>query len=257
MAGSSLKKAYDRWQGDRSRVAPPRRPSAPVRTPSPLESDAPLGALLGIPPEVVEEYATLAHGVEAALAGSSRKSIIVGSPTKETGVSTVAIGLAATLASNSAAPVLLVDGNLRRPSLHTKFQIERRPGLTDLVRGRVRDHQVRVETGVPHLSVIPCGGEEQSPQSFFKAPEFTRQLNEWCAAYTYVIIDSAPFGQLSDPITLAQAGAGVVLVVQAGRTAREVATEAVETLHGHGVNILGAVLNRRRFYIPEWIYKRV
>jgi capsular exopolysaccharide synthesis family protein len=213
--------------------------------------------LLGLSPEIVEEFATLANRVELALTGASRRAVLVGSPVRNSGVSTVAVGLAATLATTSKGRMLLVDANLRQPSLHGKFNLAAEPGLTDLVHGRASEEAVIRSTAVPRLDLIVAGSAEGSPHSFFQSPAFRDHLARWTTDYNYVILDSAPFGAVAEPLTLAQNASGVVLVVEAARTAREVAAELVDKLRESGVRVLGAVLNKRKFYIPEWIYRRV
>jgi capsular exopolysaccharide synthesis family protein len=244
---SVLKKAYDRWQSGKA-------PDEPRDVDA---EETPLSALLGLAPEVVEEFATLANRVELALAGAHRRTILVGSPVRRTGASTVAIGLAATLATNSGARTLLVDANLRQPSLHEKFNLERSPGLSETVRGRAPASGPVHRTAVQRLELVTAGAPVENPQGFFQAASFAEQLERWSAEYTYVILDSAPFGGFSEPMNLAQLASGVVLVVEAARTSREVAGGLVDSLRDGGVRVLGAVLNKRKFYIPEWIYRRV
>jgi capsular exopolysaccharide synthesis family protein len=244
---SALKKAYDRWQSGKA----PAVPSGETA------DDTPLGVLLGLTPEVVEEFATLANRVELALTGSTRRAVLVGSPVRKTGASTVAVGLAATLATNSKATTLLVDANLRQPSLHEKFNLEREAGLTDLVHGRASEGAVVRRTAVPRLSIVTAGSPEESPQGFFQSTSFREHLERWTSEYSYVILDTAPFGAVSEPMSLAQLSSGVVLVVEAAKTAREVAAGLVDSLRDGGVRVLGAVLNKRKFNIPEWIYRRV
>jgi capsular exopolysaccharide synthesis family protein len=247
LESSVLKKAYDRWSAGRTPPVP--RAERAERTP--------LGELLGLRPDVVEEFATLGNRVDLALSGASRRSVLVGGPVRRTGASTVAIGLAATLATTSQASTLLVDANLRHPGLHEKFGIERHPGLTDLVRGEVTGAQAIRQTAVPGMHLLTSGSPEEGPQGFFRSAEFREHLDRWTGEYAYVIIDSAPFGAVAEPMSLAQSVSGVVLVVEAARTAREVAAGLVDTMRESGVRVLGAVLNKRKFYIPEWIYRRV
>jgi capsular exopolysaccharide synthesis family protein len=248
MSSSVLKKAYERWQT----TGGPRGGD-----PRPIADDHELGSLLGIPAAAVEDYATLASRIELLFANEARGTLVVGGAGRATGVTTVAVGLAATLAVTARAPVLLVDGNLRQPSLHTKFHVQRAPGLTDVIRDGVGMSHVAHATAVPRLTLLTAGTEVKSPLSFYQLPAFREQLHAWTRDHTYVVFDSAPFGPVADPISLAQAVSGAVLVVEAGRTVREVAAETTEEMRRAGIRVLGAVLNRRRFYVPDWIYRRV
>jgi Mrp family chromosome partitioning ATPase len=247
MSSSVLKKAYERWQT----TGGPRGGD-----PRPQADDFELGSLLGIPPAAVEDYATLASRIELVLANEVRRTVVVGGAGRGSGATTVAVGLAAALAVTVRAPVLLVDGNLRGPALHTKFHVERAPGLTEVVRDGAGIAHVAHATAVPRLTLLTAGSEVKSPQSFFQLPAFREQLHAWTRDYTYVVFDSAPFGP-ADPLSLGQAVSGAVLVLEAARTVREVAAETAEEMRRAGIRVLGAVLNRRRFYVPDWIYRRV
>ena len=248
MSSSVLKKAYERWQT----TGGPKGGD-----PRPMADDYELGSLLGVPPAAVEDYAALASRIELLLSNEVRGTIVVGGAGRAAGATTVAVGLAAALAVTVRAPGLLVDGNLRQPSLHTKFHVERAPGLTEVVRDGVGLGHVAHATAVPRLTLLTSGSEVKSPQSFYQLPAFREQLAAWTRDHTYVIFDSAAFGPVADSISLAQAVTGAVMVVEAGRTVREVAAETAEEMRRAGIRVLGAVLNRRRFYVPDWIYRRV
>jgi capsular exopolysaccharide synthesis family protein len=253
MSSSVLKKAYERWQT----TGGPRGGDPRGGDPRPVSDDHELGSLLGIPAAAVEDYATLAGRIELVLANEVRRTMVVGGTGRGTGATTVAVGLAAALAVTTRSPVLLVDGNLRTPALHIKFHVERAPGLTEVVRDGAGIAHVAHATAVPRLTLLTAGGEVRSPQSFFQLPAFREQLQAWTRDHAYVVIDSAPFGPVADPLTLAQATSGAVMVVEAGRTVREVAAETSEEMRRAGIRVLGAVLNRRRFYVPDWIYRRI
>jgi capsular exopolysaccharide synthesis family protein len=248
MSSSVLKKAYERQTSGGPRGGNP---------PQPLADDYELGSLLGIPAAAVEDYATLASRVDLVLANEVRRTVVVGGAGRGSGATTVAVGLAAALAVSVRVPVLLVDGNLRWPSLHTKFHVERAPGLTEVVRDGAGIAHVAHATAVPRLTLLTAGSEVRSPQSFFQLPAFREQLHAWTRGYTYIVFDSSPFGPVADPISLGQAVSGAVMVVEAARTVREVAAETAEEMRRAGIRVLGAVLNRRRFYLPDWIYRRI
>jgi capsular exopolysaccharide synthesis family protein len=248
MSSSVLKKAYERWQT----TGGPRG-----NDPRPLADDHELGSLLGIPAAAVEDYAALASRIELTLTNEVRRTIVVGGAGRGNGATTVAVGLSAALAVTMRAPVLLVDGNLRHPTLHTKFHVQRAPGLTEVIRDGAGLVHVAHATAVPRLTLLTAGSEVKSPQSFYQLPAFREQLSSWTRDHAYIIFDSAPFGPVADPLSLGQAVSGAVLVVEAARTVREVAAETAEEMRRAGIRVLGAVLNRRRFYVPDWIYRRV
>ncbi len=248
MSSTVLRKAYERWHGA-GQVPPSDRFYQ--------AEEVELGGLLGIPLEAVEDYASVASRIELVMANEMRRTVVIAGTGRRAGASTIAIGISSILATTGRSPVLLVDANLRNPILHRKFKVPREPGLTDLVRGGAKPGEVVHATAVPNLGLVTVGSETKVPQAFFQQPTFRECLESWASDYTYVILDSAPFGAVADPTNLARMASGVVLVVEAGRTVREVAAETTDDLRRAGIRVFGAVLNRRRFYVPDWIYRRI
>jgi Mrp family chromosome partitioning ATPase len=129
--------------------------------------------------------------------------------------------------------------------------------LTDLVHGRAGDADVARGTVIPQLRIVTAGTETATPQGLFQLPAFRDCIQRWTSDNAYVVFDSAPFGAVAESLSLALVTSGVVLVVEAARTARDSASELIDDLRDSGVRMLGAVLNKRKLYVPEWIYRRV
>jgi capsular exopolysaccharide synthesis family protein len=190
-------------------------------------------------------------------AAEAIKSILVTGAAHGSGVSTTAVSLATDLAKDSRHKVLLADANLRTPGLHDVFKIEFTDGVYDLL-NKENGHSLKFrKVGPGNLFLLPSGVNRTMENGYFESPRFDEFLQSSRKSYDYVILDSAPITGLPDSQAICARVDGVILVIEAGITRRQVALRAKRELEDAGGRLLGVVLNRRKYYIPKWIYRRV
>ena len=162
-----------------------------------------------------------------------------------------------TLASQVKGSVCVVDANMRTPFLHEYFRRDKLCGLSDamLQSGPVRNFAHQVNGG--NLWVITCGSKTTDPHTLLSSDRLQLRLTELRAEFDYVLVDGPPVNLCADATVLGKLADGVVLVVQANSTRREAARKAKEGLEGAKVRLLGAVLNKRTFPIPEALYRKI
>jgi capsular exopolysaccharide synthesis family protein len=204
-----------------------------------------------------EHYQTLKANLFTLYADKTIRTIIFCSTDHGEGATTTATNFAATLATDPQSKVLIVDANLRTPGLHDMCQIDYTPGLADYVGNGKNLVFPFLWKGWTNLYVLPCGSHHSGPVSLFEAKRFSEFLQEMREQFDYVILDGPPLPRFSEIRVICAKVDGVVLVVKAGQTRREVALRAKKEVEDAGGKILGVVINRRKFYIPEWIYKRL
>jgi Mrp family chromosome partitioning ATPase len=171
------------------------------------------------------------------------------------GVSTVAANLAASLSEHSNGAVLLVDANMRSPSVHRIFRTKQSPGLADVLSC---DHEGNGDELIIHrtadLSFVTAGNA-RGPLPEAVIPErFGRFVCTARQDYRFTVVDMPALEEDGSPVQLAGACDGVILVVEAERLRWEVIAQAKQHLQEWNVNVLGVLLNKRRFPVPEWIY---
>ena len=204
-----------------------------------------------------EHYHTLKANLFTLHADKTIRTIIFCSTDHGEGCTTTATNFAATLAGDPQSKVLIVDANLRTPGLHDMCQIDYTPGFSDYVANGKTPVVPFLWKGWANLYVLPCGSHHSGPVSLFETKRFSEFLQEMCEQFDYVILDGPPLPRFSEIRVICAKVDGVVLVVKAGKTKREVALRAKKELEDAGGKILGVVINRRKFYIPEWLYKRL
>lgn len=161
------------------------------------------------------------------------------------------------LAEQVPGRVCAIDANLRSPSLHEHFSAEMRAGFAEAVKdpAPVRDF-VRA-TYSSHLWLMTSGTVGKEPNGALNPDRLRARFSELRAEFDYVVLDTPPMSVYPDAVLLGRLTDGVILVVESNSTRRESARVAKESLEAARVPILGAVLNRRTYPIPEALYKRL
>ncbi len=176
------------------------------------------------------------------------------------GTSTLALRFARELALADPRPVLLVDGDLARGlgTLSSVLQAaDTTPGLRDLLAGTGELPRLVLGTEQLNLHFLPCGCTDLPNLELVRSDRVEDALREMTRHYAFVVIDGGASLAAPEAALLASPTAGVVLVVRASRTRREVVHRAVEALNRARCRILGVVLNDRRYPIPGFIYRRI
>jgi capsular exopolysaccharide synthesis family protein len=187
---------------------------------------------------VAEAYRTLAANLQ--FAGSDVQTVGITSPGAGEGKSTTIANLGIALAENGRR-VVLVDADLRRPSLHDLFGLPNREGLANLL---VSEHATLPlqETGTPGLRLLASGPLPPNPLEVLGSRRLEHVLSQVRAQADVVLVDTPPAAVLADAALLAPRLDGVLLVVSAGHTRRDLAKRAKEQLERTGSNVLGVVL---------------
>ncbi len=202
-----------------------------------------------------KEFSLMAEAYRSAtlsilFAESSAKktrTYVVASPNASDGKTTVTFNLGIAL-SKSKLRVLLVDGDLRRPTLHTALGVPNKFGLRDLLRTNTAidqkpEAEMFLRTGVPNLWLLPSGpGDEHGPD-LLHSKDLNRLLDRLNQSFDVVLIDTPPMLHIADARLFAERADGVILVVRSGVTMRDDATNALERFERDRVRVIGTILN--------------
>ncbi len=191
---------------------------------------------------ISEAYRTLRTNLQFVSLDKPLQSLLVTSPGPEEGKSTMLANLAITIAQGERK-VILVDCDLRRPSLHQLFGLAHQRGLTTMmVEEQARNDPPLQETGVPGLQLLASGALPPSPSDLLGSQRMDRVLAMLKERADMVLLDSPPVMAVSDAAVLATKVDGVLLVVSVNQTKRENVQTAKAKLQKVNANVLGAVL---------------
>ena len=170
------------------------------------------------------------------------KRLLVTSSGPQEGKSTTAINLGIAMAQ-SGNRVLLVDTDMRRPRLHKAFGVSNEKGVSSVVVGEGKLEDAIKSTDIPGLFVMPCGPVPPNPAELLHTKAFADILSKLGERFDRVILDTPPVGAVADAVVLSTQVDGVVLVLKAGKTNKDLAKRTVRALRDVKANIYGAVLN--------------
>jgi protein-tyrosine kinase len=188
-----------------------------------------------------EQYRSLRTRLRQSENGRSLRSILITSPATGDGKSLTAANLALTMAQEFQQRVLLVDADLRRPSLHALFGLQEMPGLADVLLGGVSLEDALVAIEDHRLTVLPSGVSPTHPAELLGAASMRRTLDSLRTSFDRIILDMPPVEPLADVHILAPVIDGVLMIVRAGLTPKPAIDRALAGLDP--ARVLGLVLN--------------
>jgi Mrp family chromosome partitioning ATPase len=185
------------------------------------------------------------------------RAIVFAGIDRGNGCSRICVESARILAANTSGSVCLVDANLRTPSLPGLLGVPDTSGLVRclLEEGGIRSFAKQLKPS--NLWLLSGGTVKPESHSLLNSDRLKPRLQELRKEFDYILIDSPALNLYADALTLGRIADGVVVVVQADSTRRESALKGLQTLREAKIEVLGAVLNRRTFPIPGFVYRRL
>jgi len=190
-----------------------------------------------------EDYRTLRTSLFYAVIDTPPKVIVVTSPDTGEGKTTTCANLAVVLAQDGKS-TLVMDCDLRKPTMHRVFGLRNFYGLVKALVGADEDQpEIWWQEPVSGLKVATSGPVPPNPAELLGSRRFADLLERAREEFDYVLLDTPPIGLVSDPAILATQGDGVLLVFDSQRTRKESVREAVRNLESVGAKVLGTVMN--------------
>ena len=188
-----------------------------------------------------ESYRVLRTNIQYSSIDRKMKRILVTSAEQGEGKSTTVGNLALTFAQDEKK-VLVMDSDLRKPSLHKKFRISNNLGLSDVILDKSKLSKALVKKN-GYLDILPSGKVPPNPSELLGSKALEELLDELNDIYDVIILDTPPLHAVTDAQVLSTKVDGVLLVVRAEKTKKDSVIAAKESLEKVNANILGTVLN--------------
>ena len=158
------------------------------------------------------------------------------------GKTTVSTNTAITIAQTDAK-VLLIDADLRKPKIHTKFGIENRQGLSNVLSGMVKPEDVIIPSGRMNLWVMTAGVIPPNPAELLASDKMRDLLAMLETKFDYIIVDTSPINLVSDALDVSAMVNGVVLVIKYKSSTHIATKEALSKLEFVNANVIGIIMN--------------
>jgi succinoglycan biosynthesis transport protein ExoP len=211
-----------------------------------------LGTLSSPKSQFSEAFRALRTSLLLSVAGGEPKVILLTSATPSEGKTTVSINLACVLAQRNVR-VLIIDADLRRPTVHHRFGLNGKVGLTSVLTGSVSlEDAIQTVAEIPQLDVLVSGPVPPFPTEMLGS-ETMHQLLERCKGmYTHIVMDSPPLLSVTDSVVLARDADAVVMIVRHGKSSKHAMRRARDLLVRSGAPVTGIVLNAVDLNSPEY-----
>ncbi|WP_230494893.1 CpsD/CapB family tyrosine-protein kinase [Pseudoneobacillus rhizosphaerae] len=202
---------------------------------------------------ISEQYRTIRTNIQFSSVDESIRTILVTSSGPEEGKSTTVANLAVVFAQQGKK-VLLIDADLRKPTVHYTFQLDNTTGLTNVLTKQTQLEKAAVTTLVDNLSVLSSGPIPPNPAELLGSKAMEDMLVTALEQYDIVIFDTPPVLAVTDAQILANRCDGTILVVGSGKTQIEPAVKSKELLLSSKGKLLGVVLNRKNAKDSQYYY---
>ncbi|MFO7653844.1 MAG: CpsD/CapB family tyrosine-protein kinase [Candidatus Krumholzibacteriia bacterium] len=181
-----------------------------------------------------------------------KRALMITSAERGEGKSLFSLHFSLVLTYHLRKSILLVDGDIRRPVQHTVFQTAPSPGWAEVLAGDVEVERAVRATKVENLHFMPAGSGGGNPSRLFSEHRVRSVVETIHRTFDIVIIDAPPVVPVSDPLHYLDGVDGVIFMVMAGETSRDVAKRGVSILRSAGANVLGVVANNLSEVLPYY-----
>jgi polysaccharide biosynthesis transport protein len=205
-----------------------------------------------------ESYRGIRTSILFSSAGSVPQAILITGVGPQEGKTITTVNLAVTMAQ-ADSKIVILDCDMRRANVHKVFGTPNDHGISNLLVGNSTMREAIHHTRIPNLDVIPCGPIPPNPSELLGSTRMKTLLNSLRKHYAHILIDSPPSIAVTDAVVLSKSVDGVILVVRAGYTAKEIIKSGIAQFGAVGTHILGAVLNgvdmsRDRYHYQYYHY---
>jgi succinoglycan biosynthesis transport protein ExoP len=204
--------------------------------------------------QMAESYRALRTSLLLSNLGAPPKVIMVTSALPQEGKSTTSINTAVVLAQKGVR-VLLIDADLRRPSIHKTLGMGPRSGLSNVLTGSTTLQQaIAVSTVLPNLHILPAGTPPPNPAELLASTNMKEVLDELRAQYDHIVVDTPPTLSVTDAVVLSPRADAIVLVIRSGQTTKQSLRRARDILTQVNARVSGVLLNAVDLSSPDYYY---
>ncbi len=201
-------------------------------------------------------FQDLADHLSLLMKAEGLRSVLITACSPGDGASVVTANIATYLSLNTGHKVLIIDANLRQPTLHKLFNVPADDGFSDVLQGKVVLEKA-IRRVSDQLDILPTMKCAESSLSLLNSPKIREGIRKLEESYDIIVIDSSNLKDFKDSEVLSSVLDGVVLVIEPGRARRQAVRASLEALEQKKVNILGVIFNKRVFHVPQILYRQV
>jgi succinoglycan biosynthesis transport protein ExoP len=204
--------------------------------------------------QMAESYRALRTSLLLSSLGAPPRVIMVTSALPQEGKTTTSINVAVVLAQKGVR-VLLIDADLRRPSIHKTLGLGPRSGLSNVLTGSTTLEQAITRTNIlPNLYILPAGTPPPNPAELLASANMRDVLAQLREEYDHVVVDTPPSLSVTDAVVLSPRADAVILVIRSGQTTKQALRRSRDVLASVGAKVIGVLLNAVDLTSPDYYY---
>src|SRR5271166_3466998 len=204
--------------------------------------------------QMAESYRALRTSLLLSNLGAPPKVIMVTSSLPQEGKTTTSINCAVVLAQKGVR-VLLIDADLRRPSIHKTLGMGPRSGLSNVLTGSTKLEQAITRTAIlPNLFVLPAGTPPPNPAELLASANMRDVLDQLRGQYDHIVVDTPPTLSVTDAVVLSPRADAIVLVIRSGQTTKQALRRSRDILMQVNAKVSGVLLNAVDLSSPDYYY---
>jgi capsular exopolysaccharide synthesis family protein len=211
----------------------------------------------GFPKSLLRELGILENSIDTSLKDRKKKTLIFTSAVSSEGTTTISVSYAKLLALKGEGRILVCEMNARSPVFKELFAVSNGAGVSDYFTGARNLASLVHTTSAGNLDMMHVGQVDPAFIQIHLQRVFPKLVEEAAATYDTVIFDTPAVASSPETAPMCAYVDGVVMVVQAGKTKREVVQRSLDAIARYDGNVLGIILNRKKYYIPGFLYKRI
>lgn len=201
-------------------------------------------------------YQIISDQIYLLMKDKNLKSVLITAASPQEGSTTIIANLANYLSNKAGHKAIIIDTNLRLPALHKIFNVSDKPGLANILEGKISMKEATQDLS-PNLAFLSAGNTSLNPTPLLDSTNMSNVIKSAKEKYELVFLDYANLKNFKDACILCQYSDGIILVVNEGKTRHYVVKALMSPLKHKKANLIGVVLNNRTYAIPKVIYDRI
>ncbi|MFA5145961.1 MAG: CpsD/CapB family tyrosine-protein kinase [Candidatus Omnitrophota bacterium] len=205
-----------------------------------------------------EQYKIIRTNIQSMRETRDLKTFLITSSISGEGKTVTTINLAMTMAHDlNNKSILLIDADMRKGRIAKYLGIHSNPGLSEVLKGEAEAEITFVSQDIENLTVMPSGRVPKNPAELLASKNMKNLLASMKTRFDYIFIDSPPIMPLTDPCVLGTIADGVIMIIQAGRTQRDIIRHAEQRLHQAHARTIGYIMTNVEYHLPHYLYRYV
>lgn len=207
---------------------------------------------------VGEQYKILRTNIQSLKYTKNYKTFVITSTIHGEGKTATSVNLAIAMAHDlNNKSILLIDADMRKGRVAKYLGLQQGPGLSEILKGEVEPDSAFVSPNIDNLTIVTSGKIPRNPSELLGSRKMDNLLESFKARFDYIFIDTPPVMNVTDACILGAMSDGIMLVIQAGRTQRDLIQHSESRISQARAKVLGYIMTNIEYHLPQYLYRYI